>query len=146
MTQARRLISICIPVYNEQDNVRPLHQRLAKVLADLSGRFDFEILFTDNCSEDATFQRLAELALQDKRVRVIRFSKNFGFQKSILANYLHARGHAAIQIDCDLQDPPEMIPTFLDYWEKGYQVVYGIRKERPNESRLLFHARRIFYR
>lgn len=143
---ARRLVSICVPVYNEAENVRPLYERLAPVLAALEGRYDFEILFTDNHSQDETFERLAALALEDKRIRVIRFSRNFGFQRSVLANYAEARGEAAIQIDCDLQDPPELFAEFLAHWEAGYQVVYGIRKSRPREGWLLKAGRRLFYR
>ena len=143
---ARRLISICVPVYNEAENIRPLYERLAPVLAKLANRYDFEILFTDNHSEDETFERLAALALEDKRIRVIRFSRNFGFQRSVLANYAQARGDAAIQIDCDLQDPPELFAEFLARWETGYQVVYGIRKSRPREGWLLRTGRRAFYR
>jgi dolichol-phosphate mannosyltransferase len=89
---------------------------------------------------------LAELALKDMRVRVIRFSRNFGFQRSILANYLNARGDAAIQIDCDLQDPPELIVDFIQKWQEGYKVVYGVRGARPKENVLLSQTRRLFYR
>ncbi len=87
---------------------------------------------------------LAELAQKDKRVRAIRFSKNYGFQRSILANYLHTRGDAVLQIDADLQDPPEMLETFFEHWQKGCHVIYGIRRKRP-ESRLLSAFRRFGY-
>lgn len=143
---ARRLVTICVPVFNEAENVGPLHARLAPVLEKLGDRYEFELLFTDNHSDDETFERLAALALRDRRVRVIRFSRNFGFQRSVLANYAAARGEAAIQIDCDLQDPPELIADFLARWEEGYQVVYGIRKSRPREAWLLRTGRRLFYR
>jgi polyisoprenyl-phosphate glycosyltransferase len=143
---SRKLISICVPVYNEEDNVRPLCERVRAVMAKLEDRYDYEILFTDNRSEDRTFERLAALALEDRRVRAIRFSRNFGFQRSILANYVNARGDAAIQLDCDLQDPPELIVEFLRRWEEGYEVVYGIRGNRPKEHPLLFGMRLLFYR
>lgn len=143
---SRKLISICVPVYNEEDNVRPLCERVRAVMAKLEDRYDYEILFTDNRSEDRTFERLAALALEDRRVRAIRFSRNFGFQRSILANYVNARGDAAIQLDCDLQDPPELIVEFLRRWEEGYEVVYGIRGNRPKENPFLFGTRRLFYR
>ena len=146
MAQARQLISICVPVFNEQDNIRPLYDRLSRLMQELSDRFDFELLFTDNHSDDATFERLAALSLEDQRIRVIRFSRNFGFQRSILANYLNARGDAAVQIDCDLQDPPELIPEFIRKWQEGYKVVYGVRGQRPKENRLLYYGRRLFYR
>jgi dolichol-phosphate mannosyltransferase len=142
----RVLISICVPVLNEQDNIGPFHDRLTSVLAGLEEQYAFEILFTDNHSEDDTFARLVELSGRDPRVRVIRFSRNFGFQRSILTNYNNCRGQAAIQIDVDLQDPPELIVEFLRLWRDGYQVVYGVRRGRPNEHWALFRARRMFYR
>ncbi len=86
------------------------------------------------------------LSERDDRVRVIRFSRNFGFQRSILTNYNNARGVAALQIDVDLQDPPELLPEFLRLWRDGYKVVYGVRRSRPNESWGLFIARKLFYR
>lgn len=142
----RPLISICVPVYNEEANVRPLYDRVGGVMAGLADRYDFELLFTDNHSVDRTFEALADLAAHDPRVRVLRFSRNFGFQKSIATNYRHARGDAAMQLDADLQDPPELMVRFLELWEQGYKVVYGVRRSRPEESRLLHGLRRVFYR
>jgi dolichol-phosphate mannosyltransferase len=141
----KKLISIVIPVFNEQENIEPLHQALVPVLAGLEDRYDFEILFTDNHSTDQTFPILRRLAAQDRRVRALRFSRNFGFQRSILTGYHHARGDAAIQMDCDLQDPPSLIPVFLGKWEEGYQVVYGERTSRK-ESWWSSTSRKIFYR
>lgn len=140
----KRLITISVPVLNEADNIEPLMERLRAVAAT-HRRYDFEFLFTDNASTDATFEQLAEEARADDRVRVIRFTRNFGFQTSILTNYLNARGDAAIQIDADLQDPPELFGEFLATWERGYKVVYGIRKGRP-ENPVLSTARKLFYR
>jgi len=140
------LLSICVPAYNEEGNIVPIYERIKSVMSPLADRYDFELLFTDNHSEDRTFEEIAELATRDPRVRVIRFSRNFGFQQSILTNFCNARGDAAIQLDCDLQDPPELIPKFLELWHQGYKVVYGIRKERPKESKRLFYARKAFYR
>ena len=116
-----------------------------RAVADTHQRYDFEFLFTDNASTDATFERLASEARADNRVRVIRFTRNFGFQMSILTNYLNARGDAAIQIDADLQDPPELFGEFLAAWEQGYKVVYGIRRSRP-ENPVLSATRKLFYR
>jgi polyisoprenyl-phosphate glycosyltransferase len=140
----RKLISICVPVYNEAENITRLMERL-RALAEQNSTYDFEFLFTDNASEDATYDLLKAEAQKDSRIRVMRFSRNFGFQRSILTNFLNARGDAAIQIDADLQDPPEMIAEFLRHWEKGYKVVYGVRKRRP-EGRLLETARKAYYR
>jgi glycosyltransferase involved in cell wall biosynthesis len=146
MTTQRKLLSICVPVFNEQDNIVPLYERVCSVMGEIADRYDFELVFTDNHSIDRTFEELAALARKDPRVRVIRFSRNFGFQKSILTNYLNARGDAAIQIDCDLQDPPEMILEFIRLWEQGYKVVYGVRRKRPGDSKVLQQSRKMFYR
>lgn len=141
---SRKLISICIPVFNEDENVDPLVERLAS-MAQTEAEYDFEFLFTDNASTDATFERLCELSSNDKRIRVLRFSRNFGFQKSILTNYLNCNGDAAVQIDADLQDPPELISEFLRAWESGYKVVYGVRRRLP-EFFLKRWGRRLYYR
>ena len=139
------LISIVLPAYNEELNIRPLFERLHPVLAQLSDRFRFEFVITDNHSTDRTFAVLQEVAAGDPRVRVFRFSRNFGFQRSILTGYMQCRGDAAIQLDVDLQDPPELISVFLDKWQAGADVVYGIRTER-SEGRVITFARSLFYR
>lgn len=139
------LISIIVPVYNEAGNIFPLYQRTLDTLRDLGPDYDYEFVFTDNHSVDETFAELRQLAQQDSKVRVTRFSRNFGFQNSILKGYLSARGQVAVQLDCDLQDPPEMIPQFLEAWRQGYKVVYGVRRSRP-EGWLLQQGRRVFYR
>jgi len=126
----RPLITISVPVLNEEANVRNLHTALVKVLESLKKRYDFEIVFTDNASTDSTWDLLTDLSAKDKRVKAYRFTRNIGFQKSILMNYSLASGEAVIQIDADLQDPPELITAFLAEWEKGARVVYGVREVR----------------
>lgn len=138
------LISLCIPVLNEYDNLDRLYQRLDALGVTMRGRCRLEFVFSDNQSSDQTWEKLQELAARDDRIRAIRFSKNVGFQRSILANYLHARGDAVMQLDADLQDPPEMLETFFDLWREGYQVVYGLRRKRK-ESPLLNWFRRFGY-
>ena len=145
MPSKKRLISIVVPVFNEEASIRPFHQALSRVLLNLTERYNFEILFTDNHSTDQTFEILRRLSLTDNRIRVLRFSRNFGFQRSILTGYTHARGDAAIQIDCDLQDPPELILQFLNKWEEGFKVVYGERSNRK-ETWWMNLTRMIFYR
>jgi glycosyltransferase involved in cell wall biosynthesis len=140
----RKIITISIPVLNEEGNIDRLLTRLDEV-AQANPRYQFEFLFTDNASTDDTFGILAKRAANDRRIRVLRFSRNFGFQRSILTNYLNAKGEAAIQIDADLQDPPELIIEFLEKWEQGYKVVYGIRRRRI-ENPLLKVGRRLHYR
>lgn len=138
------LISIVVPVFNEVDNVAIFHQRVSQVAATLTA-YEFEFVFTDNHSTDGTYAALTEIAAKDPRVRVFSFSRNFGFQRSIWTGYTKARGAAAIQLDVDLQDPPELIAEFIAHWESGYKVVYGIRRSRK-EGRLITSARKVFYR
>jgi glycosyltransferase involved in cell wall biosynthesis len=145
MGKRKPLISICVPVFNEERNIRPVYDALVTTLAEVNEQYEFEFLFTDNHSSDRTFEVLAELASVDPRVRAIRFSRNFGFQRSILTAYNNARGDAAVQIDCDLQDPPSLIIEFLRKWQSGYQVVYGVRTTRK-ESWGMSTTRKIFYR
>src|SRR5262245_51233281 len=140
-----KLLSIVVPAYNEEANIELLYNAVNKTLDQVRDRYQWEFVFTDNCSSDQTFERLERLATRDPRVRVYRFSRNFGFQRSILTGYRLARGEAAVQIDCDLQDPPELIIDFLKLWERGYRVVYGVRRSRP-ESALLLGVRHSFYR
>jgi glycosyltransferase involved in cell wall biosynthesis len=142
MEMNKPLITISIPVLNEEDNIQLLYNRLVGLAVRMRDRCELEFLFSDNHSTDKTWQLLSELSRRDSRVRAIRFSKNFGFQRSILANYIHARGDAVMQIDADLQDPPEMLEEFFEKWQNGYQVVYGIRKKRPENP--LLHAFRKF--
>jgi len=139
-----RLLSIVIPVFNEEDNIDPLYERLIGVIDRMPERYEFEILFTDNHSTDSTFDAISRLAQHDDRIRCLRFSRNFGFQRSILTGYRAARGDAAIQIDADLQDPPELINEFIVQWQAGYDVVYGVRRNRK-EGKVLTLARRLFY-
>jgi dolichol-phosphate mannosyltransferase len=144
MERRQKLISIVVPVLNEEHNIRALYQALLPIFDALSPRYGAELIFTDNHSSDRTFELAAEIARSDRRVRVFRFSRNFGFQNSILAGYQKARGDAVVQIDCDLQDPPSLILEFVKKWEAGFQVVYGIRKKRK-EGILVTSLRSVFY-
>ena len=141
----KKLITISIPVFNEEENIAALLERLNQVAATHAAKYDFEFLFTDNASEDRTYETLVAAGAKDSRIRILRFSRNFGFQRSILTNFLNAKGDAAVQLDADLQDPPELLGDFLSHWENGYKVVYGIRRRRK-ESWLLNKARRRYYR
>jgi glycosyltransferase involved in cell wall biosynthesis len=142
--KVKKLLSIVVPVFNEEENIEPFYEQTTAVLERLADQYDWEFVFTDNHSTDKTFECLQALARRDKRVRAFRFTRNFGFQRSILTGYRLANGAAAIQIDCDLQDPPGLIPEFLTLWRAGYKVVYGVRKSRP-EAWWLRTLRQIFY-
>ena len=129
MTQKRR-ISVVVACYNEAENIGPMHQRLSAALQSLD-RYDYEILFVDNDSIDDSARLLTALAEKDSRVKVLFMSRNFGSpQPSFLAGLAHCRGHAAVLLHGDIQDPPEMIPQFVEKWEAGYEVVYGVSRRR----------------
>lgn len=141
----KKLISIVTPVFNESETIARYFERMHAVLNELKDKYDFEYVITDNCSEDNTFELIKEYAKNDPRIRAFRFSRNFGYQKSILTGYCQARGDAAIEFDADLQDPPELLSSFLDAWSQGNKIVYGIRKNRK-ESLIIKTIRKIFYR
>nr|WP_310524532.1 glycosyltransferase family 2 protein [Polymorphobacter sp.] len=144
MTAPPTLVSVLVPAYNEEANVDTAYTRIARVFDGLSG-YECEIIFSDNHSTDRTFERLQRIAEKDSRVRIIRLSRNFGYQRSLLLAYQSARGACSVQIDCDLQDPPELIPQLLALREQGHQVVYGVRRSLK-EGFVVSTARRLFYR
>lgn len=141
----RPLISVIVPVYNEEENVERCYHAVRAVFAGVADRYRLELFFSDNHSTDRTFEILAGLAARDPDVRVIRLARNFGFQRSVLTAFRTVTGDAAVQIDCDLQDPPELILEFLALWREGHDVVVGIRRKRQ-EPRSLQLARKGFYR
>ncbi len=145
MEPGKLLISLVVPVYNEEDNVAAFYADVRRVIDPLADQYEFEFVFTDNHSTDRTPDLLRDLCRTDSRVRAFRFSRNFGYQRSILTAYLKCRGDAAIQLDCDLQDPTDLIVQFLARWREGYDVVYGTRVSRL-ESWKWSLARKIFYR
>jgi dolichol-phosphate mannosyltransferase len=120
-------LSVVIPVYNEQENLRELHDRLAAVLAGLGS---YEILFVDDGSRDASVPIALELQQRDPAVKVLRFSRNFGHQAALSAGLDAARGDAVILMDADLQDPPDLLPALLERWQEGFEVVYAVRRQR----------------
>lgn len=139
------LVSVCIPVLNEEENIFNLYQRLNVLANRMKEICKFEFIFSDNHSDDQTWAVILSLAHNDKRIRAIRFSKNIGFQNSIRLNYLRANGDAIVQIDADLQDPPELIEDFVRAWQNGSKVVSGVRKNRQ-ESEILQIFRKLGYR
>ena len=138
-------VSIICPVYNEEHAIPLFYERLKKAIAPLADRYEFEITFTNNRSSDGTLDTICQLREHDPAVQVITLSRNFGYQASVLAGITHASGDAIIVIDVDCEDPPEMIPQFVHKWEEGYDIVYGLRANRP-EPRALVFMRKFFYR
>ena len=137
-------ISICIPVLNEEKNILNAYNEIVKVFNEKIKNYDYELIFTDNHSDDGTDNILLDLSKKDKKVKYIRFRNNLDYDKSILEAYKHSTGDAAIAIDCDLQDPPDLFVNFIKKWEEGYDVVYGVVKSRK-ENPLINFLRKVFY-
>ena len=144
MQDNRPLISIVTPMLNEEEGVSDYYNRVTAVLDGLVD-YQYEIVVTDNHSSDRTFELLTEIAAHDARLKIYRLSRDYGYQRSIWTGYTLASGEAAIQLDADLQDPPELIPRFLNEWRGGAKVVYGVRRSR-REGLILRSSRRAFYR
>src|SRR3989344_3511260 len=137
-------VSVVIPCYNEKGNVRELYSRLKKVIAGAG--YAYEIIFVDNKSIDGTRDILLSLATEDKNVMLLFFSRNFGHsQYGFTAGTDYATGDAVVWMDSDLQDPPEVIQSFIKKWEEGYRVIYGVRKKRRG-SLFLGICYKVFYR
>ncbi len=124
------LISIVVPTYNEEGNVEKL---LAEVSASLKSE-KFEIIYVNDGSSDMSLQKIIELSSNDKRVKYVSFSRNFGHQAALRAGLRYAQGEVVVSMDADLQHPPELIPRLLQEWRKGYQIVYTIRKDDQGVS------------
>jgi len=141
----RQLISVVVPVYNEIAVIDACYRRLSDVMQGMTG-FDYELVFVDDGSKDATHARLLEFHAQDPHLRIVKFSRNFGHQIAVTAGIDEARGDAIVIIDSDLQDPPEVIPRMVAKWQEGYDVVYGVRKRRTGEGRFKLVTAAAFYR
>lgn len=139
------LISVVVPAYNEASGLRQFHERTTAALEAIPDA-RHELVYVDDGSEDETFALLRGIAEADPRVRVIKFSRNFGHQIAITAGMDHARGDCGVVIDADLQDPPEVIGEMVAAWRKGFDVVYGVRSTRAGESRLKLATAAVFYR
>jgi dolichol-phosphate mannosyltransferase len=139
------LLSVILPCYNEEQIIAETYHRLTRILQSLDD-IDYELIFVDDGSEDNTFSILTGYQQNDSRVRILKLSRNFGQQMATTAGMAHASGDAIILMDADLQDPPEMIPSMISEWKKGFDVVYGERMERPGEGLLKRVTSRAFYR
>lgn len=138
-------LSIVIPMYYEEEVVEECSKRVIKVIDDLKKDYDGEIIFVNDGSKDKTLELLELIAKKDKRCKIISFSRNFGHQAAVTAGLKYASGDAIVIIDADLQDPPELIPDMIKYWENGYEVIYGKRKKREGESAFKLLTAKAFY-
>ena len=140
----KKLISIVSPCYNEQDNIEELYRRVIMVIEPLSARYDFQFIVIDNHSQDDTPSKLRALAAQDPRLKVIFNVRNFGHIRSPYYGILQSSGLATIYLASDLQDPPELIPDFIRYWEAGAKLVMAI-KPISEGNPIVHRLRRSYY-
>lgn len=136
-------ISLCVPCYNEEKNIESMYAELKNQMSSMK-KYDYEIIFADNASTDGSEVILRKLAANDCHVKVILNNRNFGPTRSGLNMVNRTSGDAVIIIPCDFQEPPEMIPVFIQEWEKGNLVVWG-QKKKSSESKIMFAIRSMYY-
>jgi glycosyltransferase involved in cell wall biosynthesis len=144
-TPARPIqVSVIAPIYNEIDNLPELYRRVTAIMRPL--KLEWELLLVDDGSTDGSTEAIRSLARADAHVRPILFARNFGHQIAVTAGLDYSRGQAAVIIDADLQDPPELIPELVAKWREGFEVVYAVRAEREGETWFKRLTASVFYR
>ena len=138
------LVSIVIPCYNEEENVKKLYFEIKETTSEFNNRYEFEYIFIDNDSSDNTVSILRSLACNDRNLKVIINTRNFGHLRSTYHALLQANGDCAILIAADFQDPPSLIKEFINHWEKGSKIVIGV-KNKSKENPLMFSIRKLYY-
>ena len=138
-------VSVVIPMYYEEEVAQQCYDRVVETLKKIEN-YEYEIIFVNDGSKDKTLEILEAIAQQNEKVKVISFSRNFGHQAAVTAGIKEVTGDAVVIIDADLQDPPELIPDMLKYWEQGNEVIYGKRKTRKGESAFKLLTAKMFYK
>ncbi|WP_047982593.1 glycosyltransferase family 2 protein [Ornithinibacillus contaminans] len=140
-----KTITLLIPAYNEEEVLYKLYDRLLTVMEKVKN-YGFEVLFVNDGSNDNTLSIIKEMRNKDNRVSYIDLSRNFGKETAMIAGFDYANGDAVVIIDADLQDPPELIPEMIKYWEQGYDDVYAKRRSREGETKLKKLTASLFYK
>ena len=138
-------VSILIPCYNEQENVRPMSEAIVDLFEKQLTQYDYELLFIDNDSSDQTRPILREIFKNNEHIKAIFNAKNFGQFNSPYYGMLQTTGDCTISMVCDFQDPVELIPQYLEAWEQGYKIVIGI-KTSSKENPIMYHLRSVYYK
>lgn len=138
-------VSVVIPMYFEEDVANECYRRTKGVLEKLEN-YEHEIIFVNDGSKDKTLEILENVANNDEKVKIISFSRNFGHQAAVTAGLKFVTGDCILIIDCDMQDPPELLPEMLKLWEEGYEVIYGKRGTRKGESHFKLFTAKMFYK
>lgn len=145
MENEKKLVSILVPAYNEEEVLIMLYERLKKII-NSNIKYNFEILFINDGSKDNTLEIIKELRIKDSNVCYLNLSRNFGKETAMIAGLDYVKGDCVIIIDADLQDPPELIPEMLKFWEEGYDDVYAKRKSRKGETFLKKFTSKMYYK
>ena len=138
-------VTIIVPAYNEEESLPFLYERLEKLMNE-NTNYEFEILFVNDGSKDKTIDLIKEYREKDNRINYVDFARNFGKEIAMIAGLDYATGDCVIFIDADLQDPPELIPEMIKYWEEGYDDVYAQRRSRKGETWLKKFTSKMYYR
>lgn len=138
-------ISIIIPAYNEEESLMLLYERLNKLMETMNN-YEFEVLFINDGSKDKTIEIIKKLRSNDERINYVDFSRNFGKEIAMIAGLDYATGDCVVFMDADLQDPPELIPELVKYWEEGYDDVYAKRNSRKGETFLKKFTSKMYYK
>ena len=140
----KKLISLIVPAYNEEDCVEELARRL-KAVFDSESQYEFEAVIVENGSLDSTWMKLQNIAEQDSRFKILKLSRNFRMDGGLTAGLDNIKGDACVLMTADLQDPPELIPQFLRYWEQGYENIYGVITKREGTGPIRTMNSKLFY-
>ena len=140
-----RIITVVVPTYNEELNIRNVYERVTKLFETQLYDYKLELLFIDNASTDKTRDLIRSLAREDSRVQAIFNATNFGFSKSSFYGLSQAEGDCAVMMYADMQDPPEVIPQMVRKWEEGYKIVVGV-KSKSKENWLMYKIRDVYYK
>lgn len=138
-------VSLIVSMYNEEESLKAFFEEIEKVMRKIP-EYSYEIVCIDDGSTDKTYSMLCQYAKKDKRIKVIKFSRNFGKEYGMMAGLKLCKGAAAIPMDVDLQDPPELIIKFIRKWKEGYDMVYGIRSDRQSDTFLKRMTAKLFYK
>ena len=141
---SKKLISLIVPAYNEEDCVDELFSRLDAVFAT-EPQYDFEVVIVENGSLDSTWVKLQAIAEKDSRFKILKLSRNFRMDGGLTAGLDYIKGDACVLMTADLQDPPELIPQFLRYWEQGYENIFGVITKREGTGPIRTMNSKLFY-
>ena len=139
----KKLISVCVPVFNEKENIENAYDRISAVMREMEN-YEYEIVFFDDGSTDGSGDIIESICEKDEHVKAVVYERNFGYSKTVFYCVQQAKGDAAIIVHCDMQNPPEEIPNFVEKWEQGADVVLGV-KSKSRENKLMYFIRTLGY-